>query len=65
MFQKDGTAVTATTDSTGAYRIDLKPATYSTQATSGKLEQLAGPGQVTVTAGKTVTADFTYVLHLL
>jgi hypothetical protein len=65
VFQKDGNAVTATTDSTGAYRIDLRPGIYSIQATSGKLEHVAGPRQVTVTAGKTVTADFTYVLHLL
>ena len=65
VFEKGGNAVTTTTDSTGAYRIDLKPGTYGVQAASGTIEHIAGPRQVTVTAGKTVTADFTYVVHLL
>jgi hypothetical protein len=71
-FQLTGTASasTITTDSSGAYRTDLKPGTYSVQVTSrgrpsGDFAGFAGPRTVTVVAGKTVTADFTYTIQLL
>jgi Carboxypeptidase regulatory-like domain len=57
----------ATTDSSGSYHIDLKPATYTVRA-SGPGNQaggLGGPRQVVVAAGKTVTADFVYTIQLL
>ena len=56
-----------TTDSSGSYRIDLKPGTYTVRAT-GPGDQaggLAGAREVIVTAGKTVTADFIYTIQLL
>jgi hypothetical protein len=56
-----------TTDSSGIYRIDLGPGTYTVRA-SGPGDQaggLGGPRQVVATAGKTVTADFVYVIQLL
>jgi len=56
-----------TTDSSGSYRIDLKPGTYTVRA-SGPSDQsggLAGGREVVVAAGKTVTADFVYTIHLL
>jgi Carboxypeptidase regulatory-like domain len=62
-----GSEEAATTDSNGAYHVDLKPATYTVRA-SGSGDQagrLAGPGQVVVAAGKTVTADFVYTIQLL
>jgi len=59
-------ASTTTTDSSGAYRIDLKPGTYIVQVTEGSAKRgLAGPKTVTVVAGKTVTADFIYAIQLL
>jgi hypothetical protein len=63
----DGSSTsTATTDSSGAYRIDLKPGTYMVQASEGPAKSaLAGPRTVTVVAGKTVTADFIYTIQLL
>jgi hypothetical protein len=71
-FQVTGTtsASTITTDSSGAYRIDLKPGTYSVQVTEqGSAKRgfagFAGPRTVTVVAGKTVTADFTVTIQLL
>ncbi len=71
-FQLTGTtsASTITTDSSGAYRIDLKPGTYSVQVTEqGSATRgfagFAGPRTVTVVAGKTVIADFTYTIQLL
>ena len=59
-----------TTDSSGAYRIDLKPGTYRVHATEeGSARQgfagFSGPTTITVVAGKTVTADFTYTIQLL
>jgi Carboxypeptidase regulatory-like domain len=59
-----------TTDSSGAYRIDLKPGTYRVHAMEeGSTRQgfagFSGPTTVTVVAGKTVTADFTYTIQLL
>ena len=63
VFEKDGNAVTTTTDSTGAYRIDLRPGTYGVQA-AGRPEHIA-TRQVSVTACKTVTADFIYAVQLL
>ena len=56
-----------TTDSSGSYRIDLKPGTYTVRA-SGPGDQtgdLGGGRQVVITAGKTVTADFVYTIQLL
>ena len=56
-----------TTDSSGSYRIDLKPGTYAVRA-SGPGDQaggLAGAREVVVAVGKTVTADFVYTIHLL
>jgi hypothetical protein len=55
-----------TTDSSGSYRIDLKPGTYSVRA-SGPGDQAGsiGPRELVVTAGKTVTADFVYTIQLL
>jgi len=59
-----------TTDSSGAYRIDLTPGSYRVHATEeGSTRQglagFSGPTTVTVVAGKTVTADFTYTIQLL
>ena|ERR1700730_3225980 len=71
-FQPVGAASPSkiTTDSSGAYRIDLKPGTYRVHATEqGSTRQgfagFSGPTTVTVGAGKTVTADFTYTIQLL
>jgi len=51
----------------GAYRIELKPGTYRVQMTEkGQANRgFAGPTSVTVVAGKTVMADFTYTIQLL
>ena len=56
-----------TTDSSGAYRIDLKPGTYTVQAAqAGSAKRgFAGPTTVTVVAGKPVTADFVYTIQLM
>jgi hypothetical protein len=60
------TAAKATTDSTGAYRVDLQSGTYTVVVSGvGAYSRANGPRQVTVTAGKTVTADFTYAIELL
>jgi Carboxypeptidase regulatory-like domain len=62
-----GSDKAVTTDSSGSYRIDLGPGTYTVRA-SGPGDQaggLGGPRQVGVTAGKTVTADFVYTIQLL
>jgi len=50
-----------------AYRIELKPGTYCVQMTEkGQANRgFAGPTSVTVVAGKTVMADFTYTIQLL
>jgi len=66
-FQLIGSsASTTTTDSSGVYRIDLKPGTYTVQLMEGSAKRdLAGPRTVTVVAGKTVTADFIYTIQLL
>ena len=59
-------ASTTTTDSSGAYRIDLKPGSYIVQVMEGSAKRaLAGPRTVTVVAGKSVTADFIYTIQLL
>jgi hypothetical protein len=65
-----GSTSKLTTDSSGAYRIDLKPGTYRVHATEeGSTRQgfagFSGPTTITVVAGKTVTADFTYTIQLL
>lgn len=70
--------VTATTDANGAYRLTLKPGSYGVQVEqpgeqsplptvgrSGAARGYAGPQQVTVLAGKTITADFSYTIELL
>jgi Carboxypeptidase regulatory-like domain len=56
-----------TTDSSGSYRIELKPGTYTVRAsgTGDKAGGLAGAREVVVAAGKTVTADFVYTIQLL
>ena len=59
-----------TTDSSGAYRIDLKPGSYAVQVMDNGAEKrgfagFAGPRTVIVVAGKTVTADFAYTIQLL
>jgi hypothetical protein len=61
-----GSSQAVTTDSSGSYRIDLKPGTYSVRA-SGPGDQSGGLGarEVVVAAGKTVTADFVYTIQLL
>jgi Carboxypeptidase regulatory-like domain len=62
-----GSQKAVTTDSSGSYRIDLGPGTYTVRA-SGPGDQaggLGGPSQVGVAAGKTVTADFVYTIQLL
>jgi carboxypeptidase family protein len=62
-----GSDQAATTDSSGSYRIDLKPGAYNVRA-SGPGDQaggLGGPRKVAVAAGKTVTADFVYTIQLL
>ena len=76
-FQANGKSFTATVDSSGAYRIDLKPSTYTAEVafrnatvSSPNLPvepfpRVAGPRQITVMAGKTVTADFTFNINLL
>jgi len=67
----DATSTSTTaTDSSGAYRIDLKPGTYSVQVMEQGSGQrgfagFAGPRTVSVAAGRTVTADFTYTIQLL
>ena len=59
-------ADTATTDSRGEYRIDLPPGTYMVSLSNVAVHSSAsGPPSVSVTAGKTVTADFTYTIQLL
>ena len=60
-------STTTTTDSAGAYRIDLKPGTYTVQATQKDSAKIDFSGQTTVTviAGKTVTRDFTYTIQLM
>jgi hypothetical protein len=66
--------VTAVTDATGAYSVKLAPGTYTmtlTATSDGVLGSSHSSAvktasrQVTVTAGKTVTADLTYIIQLL
>ena len=60
------TAATATTDSTGAYRVRLAPGMYAiTLETAAKYSTLSGPHQVSVLAGQPQTADFTYTIQLM
>jgi hypothetical protein len=75
----NGSGKKVTTDANGAYRVDLAPGTYTVKtagSSSSPLPQsfadgqgafggFAGPRQVIVTAGKTVTADFVYTIQLL
>jgi hypothetical protein len=65
-FTGAGSDQAVTTDSSGAYRIDLKPGTYAVQASGPRKPAggMAGPRQVVVTAGKTVTADFVSTIQL-
>jgi hypothetical protein len=68
-----GSATTTTTDANGAYRVVLSPGTYTVRATLPSASSTAaaapgrfgGPTHVTVTADKTVTADFSYTIELL
>jgi hypothetical protein len=66
-FTGIGSDHAVTTDSSGSYRIDLKPGTYTVQASGLRKPAggLAGSRQVVVTAGKTLTADFVYTIQLL
>src|ERR1700732_859500 len=64
-FQLNGSSNTSTitTDSSGAYRIDLEPGSYSVQLTEeGAAKRgfagFSGPRTVTIVAGKTGAADF-------
>jgi hypothetical protein len=83
VFQEVSTSnsSTVTTDSAGAYRIDLKPGAYTIRvAEIGSAKQprpgafadnplavdhTAGPEAVTVIAGQTVTKDFTYTIQMM
>ncbi len=58
---------TITTDTSGSYRIDLKPGTYSVRPAEGvpARQGFSGPTTVAVVAGNTVTADFIYTVQLL
>jgi Carboxypeptidase regulatory-like domain len=62
-----GSGQSVTTNSSGTYRIDLKPGTYSVRASGpgGQAGGLSGPREVAVTAGKTVSVDFVYTIQLL
>ena len=67
---------TAVTDGSGAYMIKLAPGTYTVTLTAVRIAvegspqpsavpAQTGPRQVTVAAGKTVTADLTLIIQLL
>ncbi len=71
-----GSERTAVTDANGAYSITVAPGIYAVTTTlkpqelpaiagAATVPGLASPRQVTVVAGKTVTADFTYTIQLL
>jgi hypothetical protein len=74
-----GTPQTASTDSGGAFRIELSPASYAIKVTLTRSSAplpaafadampqpaVAGPTSITVVAGKSVAADFTYTIQLL
>ena len=59
----------ATSDATGAYAITLKPGgywvSYKDAASLGAVLGSGGPRLVTVLAGKTLAADFSYTIQLL
>jgi hypothetical protein len=58
----------ATTDASGAYAITLSPGSYEVTLQPGDALGKRGngpPRQVTVIAGKAVTADFGYTIQLL
>jgi Carboxypeptidase regulatory-like domain len=57
--QGGGQPITATTDSTGTYRVRAAPGSYVVRLDSQSLLGLAGSRQVTVGAGQTISADFT------
>ena len=71
------TAQTAVTDGSGAYTVKLAPGTYAVSLDSTGYDAQASPHpavvpgigvaprQVTVLAGKTVTADFSWTIHLM
>lgn len=75
MFSKGSAQpATAITDASGRYHIDLAPGSYTVSAAyitaglahpSGFSPRLSGPAAVTVSAGKTVTVDFTGTVELL
>jgi hypothetical protein len=67
-FQQKGVATvsTATTDSSGAYQIQLAPGTYAvTLETTANYSSLSGPRQVSVRAGQTLAANYTYTIQLM
>lgn len=56
------------TDATGAYSVTLSPGSYEVKpqfSQSPGLPRDGQTGQVTVVAGKTVTANFSYTIQLL
>jgi hypothetical protein len=59
----------ATANASGAYAITLPPGdyvvTYKNPASLGPISGSGGSRRVTVNAGKTVVADFSYTLQLL
>jgi Carboxypeptidase regulatory-like domain len=79
MFEPSGgtSSSTVTTDSAGAYRIDLKPGTYRVHLTQmgssrpiiaanqAAIPAFADPRTVDVVAGKTLTEDFIYTIQLM
>jgi hypothetical protein len=62
-----GSEHAATTDTSGYYHVDLKPATYTVRASGpgGQAGGLAGEREVVVAPGKAVTADFVYTIQLM
>ena len=66
-FSGTGSDQAVTTDSSGSYRIELKPGTYTVQASGPRKPSggVGGPRQVVVTAGRTVTADFVFTIQML
>jgi Carboxypeptidase regulatory-like domain len=74
VFSGGSTARFVNTGNDGGYRIDLAPGTYGVKVEMvgsslsngpGPQPRFAGPAQVVVSAGRTVTADFTATIELL
>jgi len=60
-------SVTVQTDARGGYSVALPPGPYDVTVTAPALagRRLTGPARVTVTAGKTTTADYALTMLLL